>query len=222
MNTLKKFKNLVNLGYIWTLTDFIIRQGKRYGKKPFDYVAAPMWAVAELMENDFEDYLVDVEHRQVYSGGATEDDFCVDNRYYVQFPQSYMPQQLHKAIQRSVSPFLDFLRVPTADLTLFIRVEERNSLPGLGTRKVSQAYQEKYHAGDELYYLKQFCQTVKTKYPSFHFKVLFLNCRDDFVDNVNGIVGIKITKAYDYRSPTSTKDLEALIEAKAEWLAVHL
>ena len=103
---------------------------------------------------------------------------------------------------------------------LFIRHEEPHFYGDRGARVGDPAYAARY-AQTELHWLKQISQTIKSKYPSLDFKILFLNAAGEFVDAPDNIVGIALPEC-DYRDRCIGGDMAKNVKAHSDFLAQNL
>jgi Putative papain-like cysteine peptidase (DUF1796) len=159
----------------------------------FDRVGSPMWAVQELMENDFEDFMLEenVQCKKLFD--KSDKEFCVDTKYNVRFPGTISNIEKLDKVKVSLLKRKDRLinKLKSGESILFIRAEEPQKYPSLGNRL--PLYEDKYEHG-ELYYLKLFSESLKTNYPNLKFKILFMNTTEGkkgfFVNKEACIVGI--------------------------------
>jgi hypothetical protein len=106
------------------------------------------------------------------------------------------------------------------DPLLFIRSEEPAAYPDLGNRIPLPQYTDEYQ-NDELYYLRQFSETVKQINPNLKFKILFLSSNGQMIDEEHNIVGIPLPNC-DYRDPFISKRMLEAISAYDDFLNQHL
>lgn len=188
--------SVISVGYVCSVPALILRLGKRFAAYAFDNMAIPMWAVAELLENDFDGFLANMEEQRLFEG--TDTTFLTDSRYFARFaPGAVRDTARENALKRAKR--LTATLATATEPVLFIRCEERDSYDDWGKRVTTQQTHSDKYAHDERYWIEVFSSTIKRKYPMLRFKILFMNKQDTFVDVEHNVVGIK-TPAFDYRS----------------------
>ena len=215
------FNHVVSLGSVCSVPGLILKIGKRNAAYPFDNVGSPMWAVAELLANDFEDVFADAEKKLVFEENPLE--FVVDNRYYLRAKMkkiSSLPRFLEMMTRRINR--LDELLSGATEPVLFIRSEECDEYQPGKTRIPVPEHDGKY-ALPESHWLQVCSDAIKTKYPELQFKILFLSstAEDAEVDEEHNIVTIPCASC-DYRCKTVGSDMKKLVDVHATFLAEHL
>ena len=84
---MNQYKNIVSLGYICSIYAYKVQTLKKKDRQSmvFDHVGVPMWAVHDLIKNDFNDFVNEdhVEKRKLFEDSDKE--FWIDNKYYTRF-----------------------------------------------------------------------------------------------------------------------------------------
>jgi len=198
---LDKFDKFVSLGYVCTVSSMLMRLRKRTKTQVFDYMAIPAWAISELLTNNFEQIFdpANMELKVLFDNSDKE--YLTDTRYNIRLPFDDYPSHKFENYEESKSQRAVRLHSllsaaeTNGESLLFIRHEEPQHYADLGNRIPNPAHTAKY-AQSELYWLQQISQTIKTKYPSLDFKILFFNSAGEMVND--NIVGISLPDC-DYR-----------------------
>jgi len=183
--------NIISLGYVCNVFGYLNSDKtlhKNLKSSVFDRIASPMWAINELVSNDFEDFLKDdnIKHDQLFDKSDRKEHY--DSRYYVRFLKTAKLDDIREIFNRKIEKLNQILN--SDEPVLFVRCEEKHQLTKRGSRIIFDEYKDKY-SKNELAYVKLFSNTLKNKYPSLNFKILFMGqSGDNFVDKEHGIVGI--------------------------------
>ena len=182
-----------------------------------------MWAVHELLENDFEDFMLTENMRSEKLFENAKSNILYDSKYYIRLPMKKMDDKrfpkLRESFEKRKERFLEALSTATESI-LFIRSEEHDCYCDWGNRIPKEEYEEKYQH-DEHHYLNLFSDSLKIKYPSLNFKILFLNKNGQFVDESHNIVGIDAPTC-NYRDKNIGKEIKEIIKANEEYLNTNL
>jgi len=185
---MEKYNHIISLGYVCNVTSYLNSSKNRDTAYVFDRMATPMWAVNELMKNNFEDLLETVKCEKLFERSSKPIPY--DSKYYIRLPlQPSSYEQRVLELKEKLKERADRLKsiLMSGESVLFIRDEEPTEYPDLGSRLNIDQYSEKY-AKSEREYIKELCDYIKLTYPSLQFKVLFLNNEGEFVED--SIVGI--------------------------------
>jgi Putative papain-like cysteine peptidase (DUF1796) len=227
MNKINQFKNVVPIGYVCDVTSFLTQVNKRSRAYIFDRFGTPMWAVIELMKNNFDEFMLrdNMKCEKLFES-ETSPTILYDSKYYVRFPFKKLDENrfphLVDSFHKRKDRFLDLLSLcnDETDPILFIRSEEHDSYNDWGNRICIPEYEEKYKK-DEYFHLIEFSKYIKTKYPSLPFKILFLNSKGQFLDEENNIIGIDAPKC-NYRDKNIGKEIKGIIRDNEEFLNSNL
>lgn len=221
---MENYDNIIPIGYICNITKMLKNTNNRKTAYPFDSMAIPAWAVEELIDNDFTDLLdpSNMDRIPLFEGSTKE--YVVDKEYYIRLPLrepiGYKFDKYKAGLTVKTNRLLEKLQ-STTESTLFVRVQEPNNYTDLGDRIILPAHSDKY-ANDELFYLRKLSATLKSKYPSLTFKILFMNTTEgDFVDVSNNIVGINVPFC-DYRGHTVGRDMTECVALKNDYMNANL
>ena len=228
MNKINKFENIVPIGYVCDVTTFLTQVNKRRTAYFFDRFGTPMWAVNELMKNNFEEFMVrdNMKCEKLFESDSSPT-IVYDSKYYVRFPFKKIDEKrfLHlvESFQKRKNRFLDLLsscNKENEEPILFIRSEEHNSYSDWGNRIAIPEYEGKYEK-DEYHYLIEFSKFIKNKYPFLSFKILFFSNKGQFFDKEHCIVGIDMPEC-NYRDKNIGKEMNNIIKDNEEFLNIHL
>lgn len=220
---MNNFDKYISLGYVCNVAEYLQREKKRKEAYVFDRFATPMWAIDELVKNNFEDFL-QIENLKCESLFENSDKkYAYDSKYYIRVPLNVSQAEkrfpsLQVTTTRRKERFMNILNGD--DSVLFIRTQEPSSYKDLGRRIEKEEYKEKYEH-DEKHYLDSFSQHLKLTYPSLNFKILYLSDMGNFVDEQNNIVGIPRCEC-DYRMFGIGNEMKKLIDGHSEFLNSNL
>jgi hypothetical protein len=169
------------------VTNLILELSLRQKAFVFDRLATPMWAVKELIENDFDDFLVNLETHKLFD--QSDKEYVVDMKYYTRMSvkSQKMIEKLKEATERRINRLKNVLENETEPV-LFVRYEEPNSYEDLGKRIELPEFNEKYSI-KEIDYLTDLSKTLKSKYPNLKFKILYFTSQQN-IDSENNIISI--------------------------------
>ena len=181
----------MSIGYICNVPTALGTVGNN--KYVFDRMATPLWAIKDLLGNDFSDFMLkdNLEHKQLFQD--SDEKYWVDTKYYVRLSvngdisderHAKMYQRMMEAKERFMGNLNDDNKS-----VLLIRSEEPSSYPDKGERILTNQEKLRY-SKRELTHLQEISSLLKSKYPKLNFKILFLSSEGEFVDNTNRIVGI--------------------------------
>lgn len=193
----KNYDQVISLGYICNVPSYLKNANLRNKAYPFDRVATPMWAVYELIVNNFDQFLENLESKKLFIDN--DDEFVVDTKYYTRLSihkQKFI-DKLKEATKRRIGRFNDVLSDQNKSV-LFVRLEEPEHYDDLGDRIMFDEYTSKYE-NDEKYYLVKLSDFLKNKYPNLNFKILFMSASGEFTDPEHNIVGIQKPDIANYR-----------------------
>lgn len=197
------YDKVISLGYICNVTSMLTTLKKRPKSHVFDRIASPMWAVSELVSNDFSDFLSksNIEKKVLFTN--SQEEFVIDKKHYIRLVAPDITSAAFERIRVSLVNKADEFKsmLQNADPKtpiLFIRCEEKDSYADRGDRVIFPEYAERY-AQSELSHVEQLSDTLKTKYPNLSFKIIFLNSNAErFTDEERNIIGIP-NPCCDYR-----------------------
>lgn len=220
------FKNasIVSLGYACETATMLLKQQTPHVPSVFDRMATPMWAVAQLVSNNFSNFLGNVQSMTIFENNPEA--WLVDTQYYIRlFPKDVNSAQYAKYKTAQLARAQNFstnLAAAAAANTpvLFVRTQEPTSYSNYGTRIMYPQYAAQYQQS-EYVYLQQFSQTMKAAYPTLQYQILFMSDMGAFSDSTNNIVGIDKPSG-NFRSPNIASIMEQNVAAHAEHLTLHL
>lgn len=227
-NLIKNFDFVIPLGYVCNVTSFIMQMHKRDAAYVFDRAGSAMWAISELINNNFEDFL-NIDNIVPMKMYENSDKLTLtDKKYYFRLalPQNASKDEILKHNtdkMKHKDRFMSLINKTANDKTvLFIRFEEP-SITEEGKRLVYFDYENKYKF-DELFYLKEFSDCLKKKNPLLNFKILFIhrNVLGNFVINDKNIIGIVMIDNCDYKDPFVSKKVVETLNFHEEFLLNHL
>jgi hypothetical protein len=206
---------IVSLGYVCSV--HVIKRAFNKGDKcacVFDNMAIPMWAVHDLIKNDFDSLMLKENMEKTVLFDNTDEKTWVDKKYNTRFG-FYKPGKHEKYADNLNERIEHFKAYFEAEKTvLFIRAEEVHSYEGRGNRIMSAEYDEKY-AKTEKEYLQSLSAHLKETYPELKFKILHLNYTEDYEDAEHGILGLN-TPVVDYRDRYVVKKMKATVNDHKE------
>lgn len=217
---------VISLGYSCETAAFLAKQSVETGKKlklcVFDRMATPMWAVTQLVCNNFANLFDHVEPMHIFEQNPNK--WLVDTQYYIRLSPQMGDDQYTKyksVILARAQQFFQTLNdaAETGQSVLFIRTQEPSTYSDYGVRIIYPQFQTQYQTSEHIY-LQQFSQYIKSKYPKLHFQILFMNEDGVFADVANNIIGIAKPSG-DYRDPHIGKLIEENIKAHSAHLSNH-
>ena len=221
---METYDKVVSLGYVCNVPELLSKLNLRTEALPFDRVATPMWAVLELLSNEFQDFL---SPENITSGELFEDKpipFVYDQRYYTRLlantkvlnnaAYENLIQKMHRREKRLLKILEDGGKI------LFVRSEEPILHPRLGKRKIFPEYSTKYDK-NERYYLTQLSKLFKERYPELDFKILFLNHEGEFNDTEHNIVGIPVGPS-DYHGLHVQNKMKSHVDNHKDFINANL
>lgn len=219
---IKKFDYVIPLGYVCNVTSYVMQIHKREAAYVFDRAGTSMWAVNELVKNNFEDFL-NIENiipMKLYENSETLT--LTDKKYYVRIAMSINSNNndllKHNSDKlKHAERFMNLLNLENKTI-LFIRFEEPE-VTEEGQRIIYDEYKEKFQK-DELFYLKDFTNYIKNKNPLLNFQILFINSKENF--NEEHIIGIKMDNPCNYKDPFVSKKILNTCELHKNYLEKYL
>lgn len=171
----------ISLGFNCHVKVFIDMLGEMdnriYLRLPFDWIGTPMWAICDLFERDFEDFINKdlYQLKERFENKNTK--FLTNTKYDFVFIHDYgkdienIPENIYKKVdedyKRRIQRFKSILDSPMK--LLFIRLEQdtknRKELPE----------QQKEHC--EYYYVEKFADILKSK--GYVFTILYLTTTEN-------------------------------------------
>jgi hypothetical protein len=175
-------KQYLSLGYVCTVPSLLMGLNKRGDTCIFDRIGTPMWAVKELVENGFIGFFK--QENLCYDDVFKGKKFLVDTAYNIRHAGNERiinNPKTYEEVKDRMKGFIDnFMRKLNEDKEIvFIRMEEPSSYPDLGERIIQDEHVEKYSLA-ERYYVEQFAEMIKKKYPNLKFTILFMNSEGYF------------------------------------------
>tara|TARA_R100001163_G_C5067572_1_gene206818 strand:- start:3100 stop:3750 length:651 start_codon:yes stop_codon:yes gene_type:complete len=214
-----KFRKLVSLGYICTVFALKFQTLERKDRKSmvFDNVGVPMWAVHDLIKNDFSDFIEpeNVEKRKLFKD--SDEEIWVDKKYYTRF--MFSPEKIKPKLNKKIENFRNALGSKTEPI-LFVRYKEMVNYDDRGDRIKFSEYDAKY-AITERKYLEQLSDHFKATYPELEFKILFMSDEENSNDTDHNIVTINTPKL-DYRNKRIGKQMQDVLTYHKEFLDANL
>lgn len=162
-NILKKY-HPISLGYNCYIKKYLNKYWKHCETQVFDWLGTSMWAVNKLFENDAVDAFTASQYCNTPITKARS--IPTHKEYYIRALHDN-PQQMADKYQRRWGRMKGMLSKEDAKV-VFIRLEEDPT-----DRLPHPARQENQE--EELYYIGEFVDTIKSKYPSLDFRILFLS-----------------------------------------------
>lgn len=214
------YNEIISLGFTCTVPSYLKSKKLRNKAYPFDRVAIPMWAVYELIENNFDGFLDNLELKPLFVDNEKE--FMVDTKYYTRL--SIKTEKFINMLKEGTLRRIERLNNVLADddgSVLFIRLEEPNHYDDLGERIIFDEYISKYK-NDEKYYLEKLSKLLKERHPNLKFKFLFLNSNGDFIDEEHNIVGIPKPEITNYKEHKPNSKFKAVFKLKDEFIKKNI
>ena len=188
---LNKFDKIISLGA--TCTFSWLFPLKNFHRCVFDTsLATSMWAICQLLDNDFENFLSDMAYEKLYEGGSGNGFATYDKKYFIRTfgnnPKDSDYLSFCQLMKEKAKEFLNLLKTHSGTI-LFLRQEEGSFHKYYGNRLPHASFAE-YFVKPEIDYVKDFSDMVKNINPNLQFKILFLSGHDCFVDKDHNIVVI--------------------------------
>ncbi|ARF12567.1 putative papain-like cysteine protease [Klosneuvirus KNV1] len=135
----------------------------------FDDIGTPLWAVKELLVNNFDGYFDTNNYKKIKIFEDSRYDIMVNTKYYIRYDNAYpisMLQHLFDIFQSKKTKFIDLLT--SSQKVLFIRYEEPliSDIPKLGGKRIIYDSYKTYYQHNELYHLKELSTYLQTTYPN--------------------------------------------------------
>lgn len=174
MEILKKNYKFISLGYNCCFKKYIQNKIIKQETQLFDYIGTPMWAINEIVENNFNsDELCKGENYQkieIYE--KSDKKILVNIKYFIRIIHEItdindnLINQMKRRCERLHNIFKNTKKI------IFLRYEEKMD------KKEFPEYKEKYET-KELDYIKQFANLIKFKYPQLEFKIIYVSITED-------------------------------------------
>ena len=212
------FTQTISLGYICNVSTYLMQNEPNRKITIFDNIATPMWAVYNMINTNFDNFMLseNMQQKQIFVDKPKQ--YWVDVLNYVRF---LFPGTKSK-YQPLINNFTDSLVKANTDSSsiLFIRFQELMNSPSDGARIVYPEYTTQY-ATSELTYLQSLSDLFKQRYPNMKFKILYMNLDSNFVDEPHNIVGIQCD-ALDYKDRNISKKMAEAIQLHQHFLDTNL
>jgi hypothetical protein len=187
---LDQFTKFISLGSNCFCRKFFEYKGKQKETNFFDNVGVSMWALNEIIQNDFKDVL----NRDYFVNkriNKKKDEYIYTNElYYLIFKHDFVQSYKKGLINISDTSFSDFKskyerrierfrelinkdEESDKDIYFFLRYEEYRD-----QRIIHEEYEDKF-ATSELDYLEEFSFLLKEKNPLKKFVILYITRKDD-------------------------------------------
>lgn len=205
---LNKFDKIISLGTTCTFS-FMFPMENFYRCIFDSSIVTPMWAVCQLISNNFEDFLSNVAYEKLYDGANGSGIY--DKKYYIRtFGNNPLaPDYIAfcDIMKNKSAEFMETLRTATGNI-LFLRHAEVTYHKYYGNRLNHPDFVE-YFAKPELDYVKDFSNIIKNLNPNIKFKILFMSDVDEcFTDDEHNIIGIPDHPHAEFMN----KDLHAIMK----------
>jgi hypothetical protein len=187
-----KFDDVISIGYICNVSMLLGTTLKNV--YPFDRAATPMWAVTQLIETDFTNFMLKdaIEGREIFENENLKKLKAVDKNYYIRMiMKTPLSEERYTKFSKNIFGARDrFIeRINSGNRVLFIRSREPMVDVDGNPRIIYPEYQDKY-SKDETEYLKDFSKLLKRKYPTLDFSILHMSGSDEELDEEHRIVTI--------------------------------
>lgn len=171
---LNKYDKIIALGF--TCTFSFMFNLKNFQRSLFDTsIGAPMWAICQLISNNFDGFLSNMEYKKLYDGPNGY--LMHDKKYFLRTfgnnPNATDYKGFCKMMQAKAVEFMDIIRSSTGKI-LFLRHAEIHSHKYYGNR-LSHPVFDTYYLKPEIEYVKEFANIIKTINPLLDFKILFIS-----------------------------------------------
>lgn len=205
---------MVSIGYACgckKYIDTIVKQQTHF----FDRLGTPMWAICELLENDFDGFLDKTKWHNITPIAGNDEEMPTHDKYYIRAKHDFFKNKIHihfkqfnEIYSRRIERFIELLT--SSNKIIFIRVEDDRT----NERNLSQEQQQKYSI-DEYQYVLNFCNIVKTKFGLVHFFVLYISPtkQNNFEHNI-----ITLHTNDNYNWFTAEIDIKNLIDRNFDFI----
>jgi hypothetical protein len=157
----------------------------------FDYTGTPMWAINELITNNFTNFFDKNKYQEIQTKSSNINKYITHIDYYIRFPHdirnynelnSNIFSDFCQKYKRRIIRLNDILNKNKK--VLFIRTQEQ-----MNNRILFEQHKEKY-AKNELEYIINFSNIIKSKYPNLDFKILYLSetNKQDYLQENNIVI----------------------------------
>jgi len=220
---MNNFTQTISLGYICNVYAYLIRSNPTRKNTVFDNIATPMWAVYNLINTNFANFMLpeNMQQMQIFQNNPKQ--YWVDTLNYTRF-LFYNPVTSRSKLQNLINNFTNTLTTANTNQTpiLFIRYQElmTSANSNDGDRIVYPQYATQY-ATPEINYLQSLSDLFKQQYPNLIFKILYINTSSNFVDTDHNIVGIQADPV-DYQDRNISSKMAAIIQQQEDFLNTHL
>lgn len=215
---MENYDQFVSLGYVCNVSALIKKLEKKQKTMVFDHVAVPMWAVLDLIKNDFTTLMEEDQMKIQKVFDDCDREYYLDVKNYLRLPFKFQYERIKPKMDMASKNLMDVVKGKNS--VLFVRFEEPTSYPDLGQRILTEEQKTKYQT-QELDYLKQLSDHLMANNPDLVFKILFINFESNFTDPDHKIVGIK-SDLIDFRDKHVSRKMVQLIESQEEFLVQHL
>lgn len=218
--------NIISLGYICNVVSYVNSQKelkKNQKKGVFDRIASPMWAINELIKNDFDDFFLDenIKEDQLFDQSKRKEWY--DSKYYVRFLKPVSIDKIRNILLEKKNKLLDLLKNQESikEPILFIRCEEKHKSEKMGQRIIFNQYKSRYNK-KESEYMKEFADILKNKYPGLKYKILYVSSeKKNSFDSEKGIITIS-TQEPEFSKIEQPRVLKNIIEKNKDYIEKHL
>lgn len=224
MEQLKQnYKNILSLGWICTVSNLLLSVGiVNIETGVFDNIATPMWAVTELIANDFAHFTETTVKDKLFEGS---DELTIyDPLYFARFmgKDNTTPgfERFKSKLLTQAGKLMDLIKT-TTDKTLFIRQQEPATNTRYGKRIERPEYVAKY-AISEKTHLINFSKAVKALNPGLDFKIMYISDEGNFTDDANNIIGVTNPPTNNYQDPSIAKIMFNQVNANTSFINAHM
>ena len=183
---LKKFK-VLSLGYNCSIKLFLKQIGIEQETHFFDYIGSSMWAINELIENNFEDSL-NLKYFKKMKILEEKESIITNSKYYLRFLHDFklcakkvnskaflgntdtITKEFISKYTRRIERLINIFN--GSQPIIFLRIEEP-----VNRIKYPQ-YADKFN-NNELSYIINFSTLLKLKYSSLKFGIIFLSTTEE-------------------------------------------
>lgn len=220
----KVSNNLVSIGYNCFFKKFL--KTKIMFKKEthfFDNIGISMWAINELLSNDFEDFFNHEYYKKIQIKNNEDNNFLSNTKYYVRFPHDLEVSKFNNnynnryfvnfvnTYQRRKIRLYNFLT--NCKKIIFLRLEEDND-----KRIFYPEYEEKF-INTEFENLISFSEIIKKKFNNQNFVIIFISrTLETNIDDANNIIILNSGeyKVNDWKK--SQNELESIFLSNYDYL----
>jgi hypothetical protein len=197
---MEHFDDVISIGYICNVSMLLGTTLKN--TYVFDRTATPMWAVNQLIKNNFQDFMLkdNIKSKKLFTN--TENMYAVDEKYYIRLIMKLpLSEERYQKFYNNISAAKDrFLeKLSSKGHVLFIRCKEPYSYKDDGDRILTPDHAKKYQQ-NESEYVKGFTKMIRNRYPDLKFSVLYLNGEKTTVNYENHIITIPEPK-FSWKDP---------------------